>query len=100
MNNFNITIDISDTLITKCKTTEKLKAITFLNSNQEEALQDGCILKVLACYTNKCLIQIKKSNFYFIRFIYLNSDTLCCFPSEDKCLEHSISLIATEITCL
>ena len=100
MNNFNITIDIVDSVVTKCKTLEKSRTVTFLNSNQEETLQDNCILKVLSCYPNKCLIQIQKNNFYFIRFIYLNSTTICCFPSDDKCIEHNISLTPTSIVCL
>lgn len=100
MNNFNITIDIVDTIKTKCKTTEVQKTITFLNSNQEESLQDDCILKILSCYPNKCLIQIQKGNFYFIRFIYLGWPTVCCFPTNDKCIEHNISLMPTSITCM
>lgn len=99
MNTFNITIDIIDSINTKCKTVEKSRTVTFLNSNQEEALQDDCTLRVLACYPNKCLIQIQKSNFYFLRFIYLNVTTICCFPSDDKCIEHNISLTATSISC-
>ena len=99
MNDFNITIDIVDTVRTNCKTTEILRTVTFLNSNQEETLQDNCILTVLACYPNKCLIQIRKSNFYFIRFLYLNITTICCFPSDDKCIEHVISLRPISIAC-
>lgn len=100
MNNFNITIDIIDTIKTSCKTIERQKTVTFLNSNQEEPLQDDCILKVLSCSQNKCLIQIQKGNFFFLRFIYLGWATICCFPSDDKCIEHIISLTVTSITCL
>ncbi len=99
MNNFNVTIDIIDTIKTKCKTCERAKTVTFLNSAQEEPLQDNAILRVLACYPNKCLIQIQKSNFYFIRFIYIGWATICCLPSEDKCIEHNLSLTPTIIMC-
>ncbi len=99
MNTFNITIDIVDTISTNCKTCEKFRTVTFLNSNQEETLQDDYILRVLSCSQNRALIQLQKSNFYFIRFIYLNITTICCLPSDNKCIEHQLSLTPRIIAC-
>ena len=82
MQNFNINLNVRDTLICNCCKQIYERDINVTSTSQTITLLNGYILSVISVTDNRCTVLIQNGSYVTIRNIY-NFETQICLQSSN-----------------
>lgn len=92
MNNFNVSLNIKDSIISKCTKEVNSTDATVTSSSQSINIGNSYQINVVYATTNYVTVIIQNGTYVYIRNIYINYISTICLPSNDCCQKQIICI--------
>ncbi len=98
MNNFNVSLNVKDSIISKCTRDVSSTDTTVTSTSQSINIGNSYQINVVYATNTYVTVIIQNGTYVYIRNIYTNYTSSICLPSNDCCTKQIVCIGVNSIT--